>query len=135
MSRSVRILVAGLTTVLLAVCLFVACGDGGGGPAAPKKTVVDLDIKAFAEEVRQDLVADGRLDSFLILDARLPREFEIRSLPGAISMPYWGTPTEPNQQRFRNPATGKTGAEALTMPDGSPIPKGRRMIFYSGRSG
>ena len=126
---------AGLAAVVLAVWLYSACGNGGGESAVPTKNVVDIDIKVFAEEVRQDLIADGRLDSFLVLGARLPSEFEIRSIPGAISMPYGGSTMDPNKQFFSNPVTGRTGAEALTMPDGSPIPRGRRMIFYSGRSG
>ena len=120
---------------LLAVALFAACGEGGGEPAAPVKNVIDLDIKAFAAEVRADLAEDGRLDSFLIFDARLPKEFEIRSIPGAISLPFAGAPLQPGKQFFTNPATGLTEIAALTLPDGSPIQKGRRMIFYSGRSG
>jgi len=120
---------------LLWVVLFAACGNGGGEPAAPLKKVVDLDIKAFAAEVRGDLAEDGRLDSFLIFDARLPGEYEIRRIPGAISMPFGGAPMDPGKQFFTNPATGRMGVEALTLPDGSAIPKGRRMIFYSGRSG
>lgn len=127
-------IVAGLAG-LLWVVTFTSCGNGGGEPAALKKNVVDLDIKVFAAEVRKDLAEDGRLDSVLIFDSRLPREFEVRFIPGAISLPFRGSQMEPEKQFFDNPATGKTGMEALTMPDGSAIPKGRRMIFYSGRSG
>ncbi len=129
-----RGIAAGLAGLLWVVTM-AACGNGGGESAAPTKKVVDLDIKAFAAEVRRDLAEDGRLDSFLIFDARQPREYEIRRIPGAISLPYGGAPLNPGKQFFTNPATGKTGIDAMTLPDGSAIPKGRRMVFYSGRSG
>ncbi len=132
--RGFRLVVSGVFCVWAAL-VSVACGDAGVEPPAPKAKVVDLDIKAFAAEAHADLAEDGRLDSFVLLDARLPAEFDVRSIPGAISLPYVGDPIDPLSRIFTNPHTGKTGAAALTLPDGSPIPKGQRMIFYSGRSG
>ncbi len=133
-SPGLRLFLSGVL-FLCAALLSVACGDAAVEVPAPEKNVVDIDIKAFAAEVHADLAQDGRLDSFLLFDVRSPAEFELRSIPGAISLPFVGTVADRRDQVFTNPHTGQTGAAALTRSDGSVIPKGQRMIFYSGRSG
>jgi rhodanese-related sulfurtransferase len=122
------------TIALAAIFLFLAC-NGEPEVTDPSKQVSDIDIKVFKKELHADLVADGSLDGFVVVDARMPTEFAVRSIPGAICVSYAGDPIDPLTRRFLNPLTGKMDLEALTLPDGSPIPKGKRIVFYSGRSG
>ena len=126
-----------LIVALLAVALLVTPGCKGEDEPVPAGVV---EVRQVGSEelhklVHGDLAPDGEITEIILIDSRARNEFIQRSLPGALNVSYVGCGDESGRFDFLNPVTGKTGAEALTRPDGTPFPKDARLVFYAGRAG